>query len=147
MSTPTLFFNLFTARPSPLHGLGVFATRYIPAGTIWWTGEPDQNIVFIEQAQYNIFQKSADNNLKTNFLHFVHQYGYYAGKLDCLILCLDDARYLNHAPNPNSGTLPDGNPLASVALRNIAKGEEITENYELYDSCPWVPELVTQGLY
>lgn len=59
-----------------------------------------------------------------------------------LVLCCDNERFVNHSENPNSITVGD----TSIAARDIAVGEEITENYR--DFCedwksrfPWIEPL------
>jgi hypothetical protein len=49
----------------------------------------------------------------------------------------DDGRFLNHSKAPNVGGCGDVLTVA-VALRDIAAGEELTEDYELYDYPDWV---------
>ena len=141
MDTLSVSFDLTEARQSPIHGLGVFAKRDIPKGTVWWRGEKDVNVLLFNRQQYLHFQQSAGNSLKDAFWEVLATYSYYSRQLDSLIVCLDNARYVNHSDEPNSGPDETQNPLLSVALRDIKAGEEILENYDHYDFCPWVEIL------
>ncbi len=134
-------FDLTEVKQSPIHGFGVYAKADIPKGTAWWNGEVDNNVLLFNKNQYLNFQRSADNQLKVDFWKMLSTYSYYSTKLDSLIICLDNARYVNHSELPNSGPAPDQNPLISIALRDILQGEEILEDYDLYDLCPWAEIL------
>jgi uncharacterized protein len=54
-----------------------------------------------------------------------------------MVLIPDNGRFVNHSDAPSSGAGVNGRLLYSVALRDIAAGEEITEDYATYDECPW----------
>lgn len=126
-------------RMSPIHGLGLFAKVDIPAGTVWWSARPE-TVLLISQAQYKTLIGSTRNPLSEQFLRVLSTYCYYAASLDSLILCLDNARFVNHSENPNSGESASKEALVAVALRDIKQGEEIFENYFQYDECPWVDD-------
>lgn len=121
---------------SPIHGFGLFAKRLIPAGEIWWRASSN-NVTLINRVQYETLMHSHLNPTMESLLRIANIYGYYSRKFDSIVVCLDNARYVNHSADPNSGTPPDGNPLCSMALRDIQPGEEILEDYEAYDHCPW----------
>lgn len=121
---------------SPIHGLGLFAKREIPAGTIWWKASRN-NVLLINRTQYETLLNSHTNGTINQLLDIATIYGYYSRRMDSIIVCLDNARYVNHSEQPNSGAPYDGNPLCSVALRDILPGEEILEDYAQYDLCPW----------
>lgn len=123
-------------RPSPIHGCGVFARTLIPAGTSWWKATVD-NVLLLGRVQLETLAGSRTNKTINGILNAARVYGYYSQRLDCIIVCLDNARYVNHSDEPNSGAPSDGDPLCSVALRDILPGEEILENYGHYDPCPW----------
>lgn len=134
-------FEFTKVMQSNIHGLGLFAKCDIPRGTVWWKGEPDKNILLFNKEQYINLRNSETNGIKPMFWKMFTTYSYYSAIFDSLILCLDNARYVNHSSDPNSGPNPDRNPLISIALRDIKEGEEILENYDEYDICPWVEIL------
>ncbi|MGE9293461.1 MAG: SET domain-containing protein [Puniceicoccales bacterium] len=123
-------------RPSPIHGCGVFARTFIPAGTTWWKATVD-NVMLLGRVQLETLAASRTNKTINGILSAARIYGYYSQRLDSIIVCLDNARYVNHSDEPNSGAPSDGDPLCSVTLRDIYAGEEIVENYGHYDPCPW----------
>lgn len=138
-NNPTI--SLTYVKQSPIHGFGVFAAQDIRKGTIWWKGMSDENILLLTRLNYESLKLSEPNQLKKTFWKMFSTYSYYSTKLDSLILCLDNARYVNHSDYPNSGPSQNQNPLISIALRNIDKDEEICEDYDQYDQCPWAMVL------
>ena len=61
---------------------------------------------------------------------FVDRYGYpHTTKPGLTILELDNGRFMNHTPEPNTDFR---NPAAGYAIRDIAEGEEITCDYEQF---------------
>ncbi len=132
----SLIGDFAEVRPSPIHGCGLFARTFIPAGTSWWKATVD-NVLLLGRVQLETLAGSRTNKAINGILNAARIYGYYSQRLDCIIVCLDNARYVNHSDEPNSGAPSNGDPLCSVALRDIHEGEEILENYGHYDLCPW----------
>ena len=128
--------DLVEVRPSKVHGLGVFAVKDIPAGTQWWSTELGQTIT-ISRAQFALLVQSAGSPATDAMMAGIQTYSIYLETLDALVLIPDNGRYVNHSDTPNSAGGVDGEVLYSVALRDIAAGEEITEDYTTYDTCPW----------
>lgn len=96
-------------------GLGVFATRLIPRGTIVWVlDELDQR-----------FSADRVRALGPRYARLLECYGYLDAAGD-RVLCWDLARWLNHSCDPN--VLSTGWEL-DIAIRDIAEGEEITTDY------------------
>ncbi|QNN24801.1 SET domain-containing protein [Planctomycetales bacterium ZRK34] len=91
---------MFSVKPSPIHGHGLFATELIPAGTILgqlqgqWTAQDGPYVLWVDE-----------------------QRGF---EVTC------DLRYVNHHADPNAAYMDD---LTVVALRDITPGEEITHDY------------------
>jgi len=110
---------------SPIHGLGLFALRPVPAGTPIWRFVPGFDRAFPpdETAQW------PDPARK----HLSH-YGYFDSSTGRWFLGGDLAIFMNHSENPNTGA-PEVHGAAPVtrALRDIASGEEITCDYHAFD--------------
>ncbi|MFT6792932.1 MAG: SET domain-containing protein [Rubritalea sp.] len=136
LASSSLLNNYVELRPSPLHGFGLFAKKDIPKDTIWWKSKRS-NVLLLNHSHYRTLQESHVNDTMDNLLNIASFYGYYSAKLDSIVICLDNARYVNHSHVPNSGAPSNGDPLSSVSLRDIYAGEEITEDYANYDACPW----------
>ncbi len=124
-------------KPSKIHGLGLFAKKFILKGTIWWHARP-QDVLIINKAQFLTLDNSHHSKVMKNFLESLLTYSYYERVLDAIIICMDNSRYVNHSIDANSGASGDGNGFCSVAQRDINLGEEITENYTKYSVCAWI---------
>lgn len=112
--------------PSSVGGVGLFADQDIAAG----------EIVFVLDARYdNLISKSEVDSLPEVFKEFVLRHGYEREDYPFIVLCCDNAKYANHSDDPNVGTGNlDGKwdfMHTSIALRDIKRGEEMTENYGL----------------
>lgn len=110
-------------QPSPIHGLGLFALEAIPTGTIVWAYVPGLDIVLSQQEYAQTIG---------TIRQFIDRYGFTVR--DGLLLCLDNARFINHAETPTlySPDL-DGGYGAAIAIRDISPGEELTEDYKSFD--------------
>jgi len=124
-------------RPSKIHGMGLFAKKLIPKGTIWWHARPE-DVLIIAKNQFLTLDNSIKSPLMDRFMKILLTYSYYERDLDALVLCLDNSRFVNHSVNSNSGPPKDENIFSSVALKDIQPGEEITEDYSKYTLCSWL---------
>jgi len=96
-------------------GLGVFATRPIPRGTIVWVlDELDQR-----------FLPQRVRALPSGYARLLDRYAYQNARGE-YVLCWDLARWVNHSCDAN--VLSTGWEI-DVAVRDIAAGEEITNDY------------------
>lgn len=124
-------------KPSKIHGLGLFAKKLIPKGTIWWHARP-QDVLIITKDQFLKLDSSHKSAKMENFMKSLLTYSYYERDLDALIFCLDDSRFVNHSFDANSGASEDENGFCAVAQKDIKPGEEITEDYSRYTICTWL---------
>ena len=107
--------------PSLIHGLGVFALAPIARGTPVWRFAKGLDMEF---------SPDIVDGLPEHVRSFFSHYGYLDRNVKRIILCFDDARFVNHSDTPNIVTdyAQDRYGL-DVALRDIAAGEEITMDY------------------
>lgn len=110
---------------SPIHGFGVFATEPIQKGAPVWRFAPGLDMAF----EANIVD-TLPAHVRTFFAH----YGYLDRNVQRIILCFDDARFVNHSAMPNVATdyALDAHGV-DVALRDIAAGEELTMDYANFE--------------
>jgi SET domain-containing protein len=123
-------------RQSKIHGLGLFAKRFIPKGTVWWHARP-QDVLLVSKWQFIILENSEKTYLIEDYIECLLTYSYYDEMLNLLIFCLDNSRYVNHSVDPNSGTNEE-HELNAITIRDIPPGEEITEDYTYYAQCDWL---------
>ena len=112
--------------PSAIHGMGLFAVDAIPIGTPIWRFEPGFDREF-SAAQFAALPPEAQTHLR--WFAFVNNAT--GGR----VLSGDHACFMNHSPDPNTGT-PTGAilPIVTIARRDIAAGEELTCNYWDFDA-------------
>jgi uncharacterized protein len=113
-------------RGSQIHGLGLFAAAFIPAGTPTWrfTAGIDQAI-----------HPSIVDRLNSYNLPWFLMYAYWDIKSGLYVLCADDARYMNHSDTPTVVGDYALEPVfgVDVAARDIEPGEELTCDYRTFD--------------
>ena len=110
-------------KPSPLHGIGVFAIRNIPKGTkdIFSQGVGDW--IKVSKEEVDALPKHSKDLIENHCLfdedhYFSPDYGF---KLIDLVI------YLNHSDTPNVISLNEGEQFE--AIRDIAVGEELLVDY------------------
>lgn len=106
--------------PSGIHGIGVFTAERVPAGTMIWefTDGVDWRIEGEALARF-------PEPYQTMLRHYC-----YREPDDTYVLCGDNAKFMNHADEPNCDD-PDG--PRTVANRDIEPGEELTCDYRTFD--------------
>lgn len=110
---------------SLIHGIGVFAAERIPKGTEVWRFSPGFDLD-LDPAVVEAFPR----HTRDWFAHF----GYVDYHLDRLIVCLDNARFINHSGDPNLRSDYQRDRYGpDYAARDIAAGEELTADYSEFE--------------
>lgn len=102
-------------------GYGVFATEFIPAGTITWVRDELDQTFTARQAE----------NLPPQYRAILDKYAFTDGD-GRLLLCWDLARFVNHSCE---ATCLGGGYDFEIAVRNIQPGEELTDDYGTLNLC------------
>lgn len=110
-------------KPSPVHGIGVFAIRDIPKGcrAIFsrnageWIQLPVSDVKKLPQHSRSLIETYC---LYDDEHYYVPDYGF---------KIMDLVNYLNHSSSPNVVSVNDGEYFE--AIRDIAEGEELFVNY------------------
>ena len=112
--------------PSDIDGMGLFAVEGVRMGTPIWRFQRGFDHDFSPE-QFGALPPLA--RAHTRWFCFVsRQDGH-------VILSGDHACFINHSAHPNTGAPPAATgAITTVALRDIAAGEEITCNYYHYDA-------------
>lgn len=106
---------------SPIQGLGLFAKPAVQKDTVVWTLDPRfDRLIPVEEYE------STTGPMRT----YLDRYCY-PRRSDprFVVMECDDARYMNHADKPNCGFTSED---VLVALRDIAAGEELTCDYNVF---------------
>ncbi|HEY0021489.1 MAG TPA: SET domain-containing protein [Longimicrobium sp.] len=102
---------------SPIHGVGLFATRPIAAGTVACRWDDRFDLAFSNEEV---------ERMPPLMRGFLEHYGYQDDREPGFTFCeVDNGRFMNHSPQPNLDQVGD----RCVALRDIAAGEELTCDY------------------
>lgn len=106
---------------SPGKGIGLFSTKLIKAGTIYWK----RSAIFDKISSPQ--DMSLIGELQRNF---IITYGFLE-RTGNWYLCIDNARFSNHSDNPNtSNQINDvGELLTCTVLKDIQPNEEILCDY------------------
>ena len=97
----------------PGAGIGLFAAEDIPRGAVIWQRDEGFDLV-IDEADW-------PPGVPDDFLRF---YGFSPAGAGRYVVCLDNARFMNHSRTPNGV-----GDRETVAARDIKAGEELTEDY------------------
>jgi hypothetical protein len=106
--------------PSRIAGVGLFAAKALPAGSrIWeytegvdWRIPPDELEHFPEP-------------YLSRLRHYLYQ-----EESGVYVLCGDNAKFMNHHPDPNCS---DADPEFTITIRPVRAGEELTCDYREFD--------------
>lgn len=114
--------------PSGIHGLGLYAARALEPGTLVWRFDSERDLVLSSDALASL---PAVKRQRLRSYCYEHSAG-------VLVLCGDDAIFMNHHDRPNCD---DPGPTVTIARRAIAAGEELTVDYRLFDRAAdrWLP--------
>lgn len=112
---------------SLLHGIGLFSASFLAEGVLVWEHNPRVDLTF-EPDQWMALKKELSSWSFENLR--IHSYK----EKGCLVLCLDNARFMNH-----SGSLAnvrqDREEDRMFAARDVEAGEELLCNYFEYSDC------------
>ena len=103
---------------SPIQGMGVFAKNAISKGAVIWR---------LDERFDRLIEVGVYESMAGPVKDYLDRYCY-PRRSDprFIVFEADDARYMNHADDPNFGFLSENE---AVALRDIAAGEELTCDY------------------
>ncbi len=105
------------ALASAIEGVGLFAAEPIQKGAMVWRFEPGIDLVVPEERIATLPEAA-----RAFFKRYAFPCPFFPGGL---LLGFDNTRFVNHSLTPNlDNTGPD-----TIALRDIAEGEEMTTDY------------------
>ncbi len=118
-------FVVRTSLPqSSIHGISVFADEPIQKGQIVWQFDPRVEILLFLEEKQN-FPVAVQDYLS------MRTYIEELSSRKMMVLCADNAKYVNPSDDPNLLDTPDG--TCEYTARDIAIGEELTCNYFISD--------------
>ena len=115
-------------------GKTLYSKQFIKKGDIIWSINKSKSIIIPPNAL-----KPYINSLCQQTLLKCLKYGYFDNDGYFIDVTLDDGRFFNHSSN-NNIEFKDNN---SYAIRDIYKGEELLDNYNMYGKEPeWYVSLL-----
>ena len=113
---------LIEVRSSALHGLGVFAARHIRKGTR-----------IIEYRGERVSHTEADRRYEHKDAGDAHTFLFIVDVRTVIDAGVDgnEARFINHACEPNCESVIEGRRVFIDAVRAIEPGEELTYDYQI----------------
>ena len=114
--------SLIEVRESPLHGLGVFARHPIRRGTR-----------IIEYLGERVSHAEADRRYEHKDAEDAHTFLFIVDSRTVIDAGVDgnEARFVNHACDPNCESVIEDRRVFIEALRAIEPGEELTYDYQI----------------
>ena len=108
--------------PSKIHGLGLFSDEFIPKDTIIWKFTHGFDLKFTKE-QIKKFPKQIQE--------YLGNYSWLSKKSGKYCFASDNGKYCNHSKVPNTLHVyhEDEEEVITKTVRDIQKGEEITEDY------------------
>ena len=113
-------------KPSPLHGIGLFAEEKIKKGTKIWRFSKGLDTQITPTA----FEKLSD--YERNFILF---HGFFSKKTRQYHLSFDNIRFMNHSDKGNVTIDRKSRDIeySLIAKKDIKNGAELTQNYFEFD--------------
>jgi SET domain-containing protein len=105
---------------SAIEGVGLFAAEAIPKGTVVWRYDPRFDL------KLDMRDIPSSDTITREWLM---RYGYQPNDEPVYIVCGDNARFMNHSDQPNCDDVEE----LTIAMVDIAEGEEITCDYARFD--------------
>lgn len=111
---------------SKIHGIGLFADQNILKGTIIWNFTPNFDLKFT---------RNQIKRLPRQVQKYLENYVWLSKKSGKYCFSSDNGKYFNHSDNPNvlSAYYDKEEEVVTKAIRNIKKGEEITDDYHSFE--------------
>jgi len=103
---------------SLIEGVGLFAAEPIAKGTVVWRFEPGLDLVVPETLIAELPEAA-----QAFFRRYAFPCPFFPGGL---LMGFDNTRFVNHSATPNL----DNTGPETIALRDIAEGEELTTDYD-----------------
>lgn len=115
-------------KPSPIHGLGVFVLKFVPAGTVVWRYDP----MFDNEIPENVVARFPREEAEA-----VYHHAEYLPKQRAFRLGNDADIFMNHSFEPS--LIDRGDQM--IASHDLRVGDELTCNYCDVNVVGYTPEV------
>lgn len=110
---------------STSHGIGLFADEDITEGQVIYTASPVLDVDISKEE----FEKLSESEKKE-----IKYWGFFDTENDVWHVDFDVSKFINHSSNPTITQDESYKEAYLIALRDIQKGEELTQNYLEFES-------------
>ena len=110
---------------SLIHGIGLFASQDIKAGTLVWEFNHAIDLAYSPE-QWDSLRANTSSQSFRNLLQLSYKEDGY------IYICMDNAQFMNHSESRNNVTHYGTSKSRMYALRDIPIGEELLCNYNSY---------------
>jgi len=112
---------------SDIAGIGLFADQDIPKGTVTWRFMRDFDQLLTKKKIDSLPEPARSKLLDHVYLNEADGF---------FVLCADNARFMNHADEPNTAGVHEPGAIEGydIAIRDIRAGEEMTCDYRTFDA-------------
>ena len=115
-----LFKTEVKVATDPKMGLGLFATEFIPKGSVVWK--------FVEGVDIKVSMDEV-KKMSESQQEYLDKYAWIEG--DYYHASCDHTNFINHSYQPNLDNTED----VTIALKDIKLGEELFTDYSEFDDC------------
>ena len=133
--TPTEFLSQLTVevKPSPIHGVGVFAIRDIKKGeNVWHLWQNDDLLFIVPKVMFEELPPASQKVLLRHCPPDVTVSSWWRHRPNTIFVKLKKSMYLMYEPFIFANASEEYNTTVSgLAVRDIAEGEEILTEYSL----------------
>ena len=137
--SPGFHIDYEVKESGPEMGLGIFTKQFIPKGTLIWKYVRGRNVLSYkgyEEAKRRLEQLSPEE--QSFWMSHVYMFDGYLNEIQ------DDALRWNHSEYPNTGYGTEGDWQSSYAIRDILPGEELLDDYGIYEYPEWFTRLYNE---
>ena len=112
---------------SSLHGIGIFSSSFLTEGMLVWEYHSRVDLTFKPDQWIDLGRGLSPCSFDNLRFHSYKEKG-------CLVLCLDNARFMNHSGS-KANVRQDNEKDRMFASRDVEPGEELLCNYFEYSDC------------
>ncbi len=117
------------------HGIGLFTTEDIPAGTLVYSASPLLDLEITNDVYMNLSEQEKNE---------IRYWGFWIESKQVWHVDFDMSKFINHSPNANLSQDQSHEDAYLISTRVIQSGEELTQNYLEFET---LEDLEKRGIF